>query len=303
MLAFLLTYAWAKDELLGKWNKFENEILYNNRFFVKDRILDEIKAMANEVAVPIPKDTILYRARIFDGTANKKLIERYNEILKEEGLASQQIKEGLFTDVTISIVQAADEDQIKEDLSLKHLKTALKKYNSDNFKGYNSEDSLPPIKGSVSGRVNPEGISYVYACEDEETPIYEIRPSIGQSVSLAKLKLKKDIKLFDFSKRLEHKNDEIINLFDIVCEKFSIPNYNDLNKYIPTQYIAEYVKQLDLCFDGIRFDSSLHKGGKNVVLFDREACSVMSTKILEINDIKIETQLPAICREIKSSKE
>ena len=43
-----VTFVIVKDELLGKWNKFENEILYNNRFFVKDRILDEIKAMLKE---------------------------------------------------------------------------------------------------------------------------------------------------------------------------------------------------------------------------------------------------------------
>ena len=109
--------------------------------------------------------------------------------------------------------------------------------------------------------------------------------------------------MFDFSRRFGHKNDEIIKLFDIVCEKFSIPNYNDLSKYIPTQYITEYVKQLDIGFDGIRFDSSLHKGGKNVVLFDRANCSVMSTKLLEVENIEIKTQLPAICREIKNSKE
>ena len=77
--------------------------------------------------------------------------------------------------------------------------------------------------------------------------------------------------------------------------------YNETNKYIPTQYIAEYIKKLDLNFDGIYFDSSLNKGGRNVVLFYRDICSVMSTKLIEVKGVKIEKQEPAICQQVKES--
>lgn len=301
IILFIILDAKHRDELSDEWNKFENEILYKNRFFVKDKLLDEIKNIVKVVTVFMPKDTKLYRARIFDGNATTKLTEKYNDILREKGFPSENIKESELLNIMLTILPAMEEKEIIEYSSLNYWKEALKSYTKGKFKGYNASESLPSKKGGVVGRANPEGISYIYACEDSKTPIYEVRPSIGQSVSLATLRLKKDIKLFDFSRRKEHKNNETTNLFDIICEKFSIPNYNDLNKYIPTQYITEYVKQLGLGFDGIRFDSSLNKGGKNIVLFDRNICSVESTDLVEIKSIDIKTQPPVICQGIKNA--
>ena len=299
IILFIL-YAQRKDELLDVWDKFEEEILYNNRFFIENEILKEIATKADEHAIIIPKDKVLYRARIYNGNATTKFIEKYKEVLKSKGQTIEEIKQRTMTDLTISMLPFMDDNE-DGDSQLKYLRDALKKYNSDKFKGYNAEESLPPKKGGVAGRANPEGISYIYACEDEDTPIYEVRPSIGQTVSLAKLKLKKDVKLFNLTIFNEHKEGELINLFDIICEKFSVPNYNETNKYIPTQYIAEYIKKLDLNFDGIYFDSSLNTGGKNVVLFDRDICSVMSTKLVEVKGVKIEKQEPAICQQVKKS--
>ena len=47
-----------------------------------------------------------------------------------------------------------------------------------------------------------------------------------------------------------------------------MPNYIGDTGYLGTQYVSEFIKNLKCGFDGIRFTSSLHEGGFNIVLFD-----------------------------------
>ncbi len=77
---------------------------------------------------------------------------------------------------------------------------------------------------------------------------------------------------------------EICHLF------FSRPNYKDEFEYLPTQYLCEYIRELG--YDGIRFCSSVKKGGINVVIFDTEAKTkpyiVSNSKVVKVKDINVE---------------
>ena len=58
------------------------------------------------------------------------------------------------------------------------------------YKGWNAEDSgAPPADLMGNGRANPDHIRYLYLSEDPVTPVYEVRPIIGDTVSVAKFKL------------------------------------------------------------------------------------------------------------------
>ena len=55
--------------------------------------------------------------------------------------------------------------------------------------------------------------------------------------------------------------------------------------YIPSQIIAEYLKNLG--YDGIRYNSSLHFGGVNLTIFNYEKCEAISSQDFRIEDIKL----------------
>lgn len=296
----ILLYSFLLDERAENqkiWEKYERDVIFNNRFFAESIVFEEIEKYAKTMAIDYKQGDIFHRARIYDKDANAKFIEKYKEILEKNGLDFESQKEELENsetlDFTLSLLDITPDVENENDPYIKYKKDAIRRCKNSKFKGFNKIESLPPPKEKcVAGRANPDYIRYLYVCEDDITPIYEIKPAIKQVVSLAKLKLKKDIRVFDFATDYCMDGDKIQGLFSFIAEKFSVPNYNDLIKYIPTQCIAERIKKLG--FDGIRFNSSLHAGGKNVVMFDADICDTMSTSLVEISDIKISTKSPGI---------
>lgn len=58
-----------------------------------------------------------------------------------------------------------------------------------------------------TGRANPDHIGYLYLSEDENTPIYEVRRTIGQMVSIASFRVQKNLRIYDFTKDIPIKHD------------------------------------------------------------------------------------------------
>ena len=48
-----------------QWREFETEIKYNNRYFPKSQILDELKRIQKYAVHEIHADEVYYRARVF----------------------------------------------------------------------------------------------------------------------------------------------------------------------------------------------------------------------------------------------
>ncbi|OEJ15505.1 hypothetical protein BFL38_13345 [Brachyspira hampsonii] len=153
--------------------------------------------------------------------------------------------------------------------------------------GYDEKNSMAPSPEiAKAGRANPEKISYLYTSEDIKTSIKEVRPMIDSFVSVAEIKILCDLTLFDITKftfeNIENIKTELVSL----NECFSNVNYGNDIDYIPTQYIAELLKNLG--FDGIRFGSSLNKGGINITLFNHEKnCKFIKSKLYFISDIDV----------------
>ena len=56
-------------------------------------------------------------------------------------------------------------------------RTTLRKVLQNIFWGYDEKGSDAPPKGTASpGRINPDGISYLYAANDIQTAVLEVRP-------------------------------------------------------------------------------------------------------------------------------
>ena len=281
----------------SQWKTFEDELIYNNRFSVKHAIIDEIYECQESAVKILKKDTVLYRARVFEKSNFNKLVKYY---LQENGYSKSEI-ERLINEWTDEQKLLSLMPEIYSDYDYNEtpqLVKAQKKWKQNvRYKGWNAEDSgAPPADLTGNGRANPDHIRYLYLCEDSVTPVYEVRPIIGDTVSVAKFKLKKDIKLYDLTLDIHDILDgEVVGfprLYNTIGEMFSRPYNGDATRYLATQYIAEKIKNMG--FDGLRFRSSLHKKGINIVLFNPEDCSAFASDLIEVKGINLDLDDPMI---------
>ena len=152
------------------------------------------------------------------------------------------------------------------------------------FEGYDEKNSfVPPANVATPGRANPERIVYLYTATDIITAIGETRPRIFDHISVAKIQLQRNCRFADFSSI--EKTDELsldqAKMIEIE-RAFSRPCRENID-YIPTQYIAEFVKSLG--YDGILFRSSFVPGGINVTIFDPKIARAIASAPYKMDSI------------------
>lgn len=157
----------------------------------------------------------------------------------------------------------------------------------------------PPRGKATAGRANPLGIPYLYLCKDEETTYYEVRALYLDKLAIGHFRTVRDLNILDFTSKLSiyyAYNNSTISLSEVIARQkilqlissdLSKPlrRYDSELEYVPTQLICEYCKINGI--DGICFDSSLHKGGVNVVLFDSSSAECIKVQGREILDVHI----------------
>jgi len=150
-------------------------------------------------------------------------------------------------------------------------------------KPFHSEEmGLPPEYIAKSGRINPEGIPYLYCAGDLDTAAAELRPWKGANLTVGEVAIKKDILIADFTSEVEVANWEIF--FDDFADMFSIqwPSELKLN-YLVTQYFSECFKSVGI--RGIKYKSEFNSGGNNYALFFKEDYFISKTYSVETCDI------------------
>jgi hypothetical protein len=169
---------------------------------------------------------------------------------------------------------------------------------------YSKEEmGCPPKDLTTGGRANPPGIPFLYLSEDEHTVLYEVRAAYLDEISVGVFQLNEEIEsvnIVDFTRDSPLFQPEDLKgaiqgklLRDRISKDLSKPmrRYDSELEYIPTQFICEYIK-IFTGAKGIRFRSSLHKTGNNLVFFEPELMncnSVNKVKIRNINLSAIET--------------
>jgi len=166
------------------------------------------------------------------------------------------------------------------------------------FYGYGPIESfVPPKKISRDMRANYRYIPYLYCTDHAYLSVIEIKPRYGAHVSIATIMPREEIRLLDFAMRIQPKKmtDVKRNLFSDLSELFSKPVTvdDDILDYIPTQYIAEYVKNLG--YDGIAFKSSSNIESQlskeaNIVVFKYEKCAPVCSNVYCITGSYIECE-------------
>ena len=164
------------------------------------------------------------------------------------------------------------------------------------------EMGCPPTPQlATPGRANPNGIRYLYLCGDVETPFYEVRPYYLDRVDIGEFIIVEDIvRIVDFTERVnlfnvftdegEESFKEKVKrrvLFDAISKDLSKPlrSFDTELEYVPTQYVCEYFKSIGA--DGVMFASSVHKQGKNLVLFHPEKARCVAVHPYEVKRIEI----------------
>jgi len=169
----------------------------------------------------------------------------------------------------------------------------------ENQKEFGLEDMGCPNKISVpAGRANPQGIPYLYLSKNIDTVFYEVRATYLDDVSIGTFKVKdgKEIILVDFNEDASvfSKVDAIVEYAKSMLLKRSISmdlskpirRYDSEIEYIPTQFICEYIRYISDA-SGIIFNSSLHNGGKNIVLFDQEKIECVKVELHRVTRVEI----------------
>lgn len=163
------------------------------------------------------------------------------------------------------------------------------------------EMGCPPKELATAGRANPTGIPYLYLSNTAKTTYFEVRAVYLDKLSVGTFKIVREQKLVDFvydvNLYLSYVDgnlslDEIIikkKIIDAISADLSKPirRYDSELEYVPTQLICEYCKNF-VNADGISFESSLHNGGRNYVLFDQTAAKCTKVDIHEITQIDID---------------
>ncbi len=267
------------------------EIKYNNRYFPKSVLLDEIRRIQNYAVCEIKQGDIFYRARLYNAPYEycREELEQVAHFIRKHYPNLRKV------DLPLNISNMSDMLTLLTALSLSETDTQplLDEINKiiskdKQFWGYSKEESdAPPKDKAPAGRANPRNISCLYIAGDIKTAMMEVRPNVRQDVSIATIKILKNLRLFDFC--YVDPEDEMGKSFDlsIISDRFSTPNFGGEDNYYATQYLCEFIKELG--FDGIRFYSSLNPNGKNIVLFDTNMQLDTGYKNYEIIESKVYT--------------
>ena len=249
------------DKARELWHSFHDEVMYYHRFFPSHPFLDKLAEIVNQCEMVIESGKVYYRARIIDDDARKE-----HMIAKCYG----------------------------RDCSEEERKWYRSKANK--FRGLSKEGSyVPPNPDLIKdGRSNPKFVRFLYMAESPTTAVFEVRPILYGAINVAGIVVKKSLKVaniavdIDMDPLKEKSMDEW--LLSFIQSAFSSPT-NNTDDYIASQIIAEYLRNLG--YDGIRYGSSLHRGGYNLTIFDVSQCEPVFSTDLRLENIKMSLR-PAI---------
>ena len=149
----------------------------------------------------------------------------------------------------------------------------------------------PPRDEAKAGRGNKEKEPVLYLASDEETALSEVRAWRGMAVALAKVRLRRNLKLIDLTEfhfpkspfEIEDlcyhlKLNALFQSFGSALSQPPIPGEEE-RLYLPSQKLCELIRQRDL--DGVIYPSAMGPG-ENVLLFNPDDGDPFDVKYVRI---------------------
>lgn len=150
----------------------------------------------------------------------------------------------------------------------------------------------------TGGRANPPGFAYLYLADRPETALAEMRPWVGESLTLAIFEVQKNISLVVCQAGAEVVGDLLFqenpptekldqHVWNEISRAFARPvNREDQESaYVPTQILAEVFKAEG--FDGLAYRSGLERG-TNVVLFNVDIAKPTDRFVYTLKEVRYE---------------
>ena len=160
------------------------------------------------------------------------------------------------------------------------------------------ERMKPRSDRATEGRANAKGIPTLYLSTNKETALAEVRPWIGAYISVAQMKVCRDLRIVNCT--LGHDGVKLfLSLEEPTAEKkeksvwaqldkaFSEPvtPSDDVADYVSTQIISELFGVNG--YDGIAYRSSLGEG-HNLAIFDVNAADPINCFLYKLNSINFD---------------
>jgi hypothetical protein len=179
---------------------------------------------------------------------------------------------------------------------------------------FDAERMKPPrhwrtVGQSSEGRTNPKGIPFLYTATNEHIAISEVKPSPGDFVTLAEVRINKTLRVVNvttddekirniiYFKEPEGPERELAIWRDI-DRAFSVPvaRFADRADYASTQILAELFRKKGL--DGIAYRSAFGTG-HNIALFDPDAADVVACQLCAVIGTNVKYSMRGSARAVK----
>jgi RES domain len=233
----------------------------------------------SHLAFEVFRDEVLRRARSAHSRRAEEFVSRFRksaagrvktlkcgEILWRARIGSGGRREPYSGD---AVIRSADGETLQVDLEW--------------VAPFPREEMKPDRQFVQDGRLNPRGIAYLYLAGDKDTAIAEVRPWVGELVSIGQFEVLENIQVVDcvstkylpyagdysgsdYKPPAEDERDDVV--WGAIGHAFAVPaTQNEAYlTYAPTQILAEVLR--DEGYDGIAYRSAMSWSGYNVALFD-----------------------------------
>lgn len=261
------------------WYYFKYCLKSQNRYFFQHSLISVIQESFEKNVSILRKDTKIFRARSDDQHTIWNENWRYSEIISTpkhlESLRSMEYDSTKLAEMQANYVKVLNAPETKR----------FKEKLDRGFQGYDADGcGAPPSELASAGRCNSEGVAYLYAAQEEHTAVAEIRPYVGDTISIATLQPKRDLKLVN----LDYDPSAVVSgsefFYNEIQQEFSQVNKGKKNDYLITQYITSLVAHSG--YDGLCFRSSLVEDGTNYVIFNSNDCAAISSKICYLTGVQ-----------------
>lgn len=179
-----------------------------------------------------------------------------------------------------------------------------RKHDFDQLKNFSKKNMGPPSPDIASiGRAQMAGVSVLYLADSPETAIAEVKPDVGELITVGVFKLvsKAKIKIIDLTKirspenpvekfRKQLNGDFLRDYFalqDLSVNAFSGP----VHPRDPRAYYAHamWVQLLHRRgYDGVAYRSAVHANGTCFAVFDQSKFQCTQTHLHKVEAIKVE---------------
>jgi len=284
-----------KDILKEKWNIFnvESELIYRLiRSICKEKYEEDPELFDSPIG-------ILEMNESTDLKAYSILIDNNWDVFKEEIKTNNRFHKSYINTSALEILFSYMEIRIEKGEKLYRARI------SDQNGFPTTEMGAPPAGQASSGRVNPEGINYLYLAAENKTAISEVRAAAYDYVTVGEFILKEDVIVVDFT---EIDKISPFSGIDVLQLAINIEHLNKINteiakplrrnesplEYLPTQYIADFIKSLQSKngqrYAGIKYKSTLHTEGFNMAFFNENLFKRVNALVYEVDKVDYKYQ-------------